>query len=615
MFRNEVPQYRHSHSRRTDPVFRRFVLLCCLPVLIAACERPDAGEGNEAQYPPAPVTIYKLVERDFTRDARLTGSVGLYRQEDVGFEVGGRLLFVLDLGKEVEGPAYDEAGQLVRQGEVVAKIDDTRYRLKFQALEARLRALRKDLEAQRIDVDQVAEANLKAAQARLRISASDIAVAERQVAEAEAEVTRTRLDYNRQKDLKQRASSAFREKTLDDAKAAYDTAAARKEQREALLDARARARDAQSAVVTVAEATILFKKAKVESTSASIAELEQELTRAREDLEDAVLYAPFSSRVTKIHASQGAVVEAGKPIVTLTLMDPVQVRVAVSANTERRIRTGDRAWVFPRDPTDPEREATKINALVFETGSVADPDTRTFRIDLIARNRRRLIQDVDPETKGLPVVTDFLPVARRFEGESGPLFVPTQSIYREEGKTYVFRLPGISFHDGPHRNAIGKHTPQKIEVGLGDGYFTVIKWNFRSLVESSDLREGDFLVIGPIKEHLDGLAIDQPQWLLRPGDLVPVRFVLNTTPKGFYVPVNAIAKIDGRHIVYLVVDDKAEPVPVTVHETYGEYRRVAGNRLNIGSAVIVSGIHLVSNGQPVSVVRQLTNLSDGAPIQ
>ncbi len=615
MFYNAGPPNRNSRSGRTGPLFRRFVLLCSLPVLIAACERPVAGQGDEVGYPPAPVTIYRLVERDFTRDARLTGSVGLYRQEDVGFEVGGRLLFVLDLGKEVEGPANNEAGQLIRQGEVIAKIDDTRYRLQVQALEARVRALRKDLEAQRIDVDQVAEANLKAAQARLRMSASDIVVAERQVAEAEAQVTRTLLDYNRQKDLKERDSSAFREKTLDDAKAAYDTAAARKEQREALLDARDRARDAQSAVVTVAEATIAFKQAKVESTLASIAELDQELRRAREDLEDTVLYAPFSARVTKIHASQGAVVEGGKPIVTLTLMDPVEVRVAVSANTERRIRTGDRAWVFPRDPTDPERDATKINALVFEKSSVADPDTRTFRIDLIARNRRRLIHQVDPETAGLPVVTDYLPVARRFEGEPGPLYVPTQSIYRDEGKTYVLRLPGISFHDGAHRNALGKHAPQKIEVELGDDYFTVIKWNFRSLVASSDLREGDFLVIGPIKEHLDGLAIDRPQWLLRPGDLVPVRFVLNTTPKGFYVPINAIAKIDGRHIVNVVVDGKAEPVPVTVHETYREFRRVAGDRLSIGSAVIVSGIHLVSKGQPVSVVGQLTNLSDGAPAQ
>lgn len=615
MFSNTAPQNRNGHGQRTGPNFKRILIFCCLSMLVAACERPVADDADDTQYPAAPVTIYELVEQDFTREARLTGSVGLYREEEVGFEVGGRMLFVLDLGKEVEGPAYNEAGHLVRQGDVIAKVDDTRYRLRVQSLEARLQALRKDLEAQRIDVDRVAQADLKAARARLRISASDVIVAERQVAEMDAEVTRSLRDYNRQKDLKQRVSPAFREKTLDDAKAAYDAAAARKEQREALLDSRRRARDAQAAVVTVAEATIAFKQAKVESSLASIAELEQELRRAREDLGDTLLYAPFSGRVTEIHASQGAVVEAGKPIVTLTLMDPVQVRVAVSANTERRIRTGDRAWVFPKDPTDPERETTIINALVFEKGAVADPDTRTFRIDLIARNRRRLIHHVDPETEGLPVVTDFLPVARRFEGEPGPLFVPTDSIYREEGKTYVLRLPGISFHDDAQRNAIGKHMPQKIEVELGDNYFRVIKWNFRSLVASDDLREGDFLVIGPQKEHVDGLAIDRPQWLLRPGDLVPVRFLLNTTPKGFYVPINAITVIDRDHYLYLVVDGKAETVPVTVHETFGEFRRVAGDHLNVGSEVIVGGIHLVSKGQPVSIAGQLTNLSDGAPTQ
>ena len=220
----------------------------------------------------------------------------------------------------------------------------------------------------------------------------------------------------------------------------------------------------------------------------------------------------------------------------------------------------------------------------------------------MARNRRRLVHEVDPATKGLPLVTDFLPVARQYEGEEGPLFVPTQSVYREGERTFVLRLPGISFHEGARRNAVGMHKPDKVEITLGDDYFTVIKWNFRSLKQSSDLREGDFLVIGPSKQHLDGLAIDKPQWLLRPGDILPVRFVLDMTPRGFYVPVDAITVIDGNHVVFVARDGKARTIRITVHDTYQELRRIESDQLRPGLPIVVGGMRFLSSGQPVSII-------------
>ena len=117
---------------------------------------------------------------------------------------------------------------------------------------------------------------------------------------------------------------------------------------------------------------------------------EEQLNQAREDVEDAVLFAPFSGRVTGIHVTQGAVVEAGTAVVTLTLMDPIQVQVAVSADHDRRIHTGERAFLYPKNPVTPNAGRLEVPALVFEKGSVADPDTHTFRIDLMARNERLL---------------------------------------------------------------------------------------------------------------------------------------------------------------------------------------------------------------------------------
>lgn len=145
------------------------------------------------------------------------------------------------------------------------------------------------------------------------------------------------------------------------------------------------------------------------------------------DLQDTRFMAPFSGRLTQVHVAQGAVVKPGAPVVTLTLMDPVQIQVQVSADDEREISTGDRAIISPKDPLHDGARAP-VNAIVFEKGGAADTRLRTFRIDLIVRNRRHHVEQLDPEHKGLPVATDYLPVVRKYQGEIGPLFVPVESI-------------------------------------------------------------------------------------------------------------------------------------------------------------------------------------------
>jgi hypothetical protein len=331
-----------------------------------------------------------------------------------------------------------------------------------------------------------------------------------------------------------------------------------------------------------------------------VQEVARQLDSATEDLGDAVLFAPFSGRITKVHISEGAVVSVGTPVITLTLMDPVRIQVEVSADDERDIETGDRAIIWPKDPLR-GGERIPINAIVFEKSAVADPALRTFRIDMIARNLRRHVDQLDPELSGLPIINEYLPVVREYQGEEGPLFVPIDSILFEDDDPYVLRLPGVSFHSGGQRSAVGKHIPEKIAVSLGDQYTTVVNWNFRSIVASGDLAEGDFLILNPLPGYTDGVAGGRPQWLLRPRDLIPVRFDLSATKPGFYVPNHAITLAGDSPMVFVVESGIARARPVSVHESYGELRRVEGEGIATGSEVIVGGVHYVSDGQPVIV--------------
>ena len=485
----------------------------------------------EVMMPTRPVTVIELTDRDIARERTLTGVVGLYREEDIGFEVRGRVTMVLNEGLEVRGPAFSEQGALIRQGDPIAAMEGTRYGSQVGALQARLDAARRDLQA------------------------------------LEARVTLARKTLQRQKAIL--ADGAVTQQNVDDAQSEYDQSTAQ-------LAAR--------------RATVL--------------DVTQQLETATEDLGDAVLFAPFSGRITKVHISEGAVIETGTPVVTLTLMDPVQVQVEVSADDERDIKTGDRAVLWPKDPLH-GGERVAVNAIVFEKSAVADPALRTFRIDIISRNVRRHVHQLNPELAGLPMVDRYLPAIREYQGEEGPLFVSVNSLMFQDDEVFVLRLPGVSFNAGAERSAVGRHLPEKIRITLGDDYTTVVNWNFRSVIESGDLLEGDFLILNPQPDYINGVAAGRPQWLLRPGDLVPVQFSLSNSTPGFYVPVSAITLVGEAEAVMVVEDGMARARAVTGYETIEEFRRIEGEGISNGTQVIVGGVHYVSDGQPVTVTETL----------
>jgi RND family efflux transporter MFP subunit len=497
--------------------------------LLAGCGGDD---GRPTTMPTRPVSVIELTERNYGRERELTGVVRLYREEDIGFEVGGRVTTVLDEGLEVRGPAFNEKGELVRKGDPIAAMEGTRYGSEVGALQAQLEAAERDLQA------------------------------------VEAQLTLTTQVLERKRKLV--SESAGSQQALDDARSAFDQATAQLAARRAAIRAAG-----------------------------------ERLARATEDLGDSVLYAPFSGRVTAVHIAEGAVVDAGQPILTLTLMDPVRVQIEVSADHERELRTGDRALILPKDPFDSDHKIP-VNGIVFEKSAVADPRLRTFRIDLIARNLRRHVEDRNPELKGRPTASDgYLPVIREFQGEAGPLFVSTRAILIEDDKTYVMRLPGVSFHDGADRSAVGLHIPERVDVELGDEYSTVVNWNFRSIEDSGTLIEGDFLILNPHPDYAQGVLVGRPQWLLRPGDLVPVRFDLSRTTTGFYAPGKAITLLGGELNVFRVEAGIARATRITLHETAEEQRRIEGEGLSPGTQLVVGGVHYISEGQPVSVTEVL----------
>lgn len=508
---------------------RNLALLLIIAVIglyfIFSLSEPETTGGNGMA--TANVTIFELAETVISEERLLTGAVSLYREEKIGFEVSGRLLSVIDTGLEVKGPAFDEKGRMVRRGEPIAEIENTRYTARVKSLRALLQGAEEELTA---------------------------ALAERKLADQ---------NLTRQKNVF--LSGAGSQQAVDIAQSTYDQANAR-----------------------------------VVARTASVDAATERLVLAEEDLEDTVLYAPFNGRITMSHTTRGAVINAGAPIVTLTLMDPLFVRVEVSADDERRIRTGHSATVYVEDFASPG-ERLPITGIVYEKSAVADDRLRTFQIDLIIRNKRHHIHDILPDLAGLPVTNEYIPVIREFQNEPGPMFVHVDSIFEEEGENFVLRLPKISLATSNTESAFGKHIPEKIKVKLGDEYTTVISWNFRSLMNAGVLKEGDFLIVNPMPEFLDGVVVGRPQWMLRPGDIVPVMFNLGNSPQGFYIPSRAILGTENAPNILVVEDGKAVRKNVTVLDAKGDLSRIEGADITTGQKLIVDGVHFVSVGQPVHI--------------
>ena len=200
------------------------------------------------------------------------------------------------------------------------------------------------------------------------------------------------------------------------------------------------------------------------------------------------------------------------------------------------------------------------------------------------------------------MVNEYLPVVRRYRGEEGPVFVHTDSVLREGGRTFVLRLRGVSFGTDSERGATGGHQPEKVEIELTNDYMTVIRWTFRGVREGSDLEEGDFLIVGPHPSYMDGVAVGGRSGFFGPVILCP--WSLPSPDRPQVSTSRAIISTAGQPGVFLVEDDRARLVDVAVHETSEELQRITGDAIAAGAHVVVGGAHYLSDGQPVTVVDQ-----------
>ncbi|MHC4952489.1 MAG: efflux RND transporter periplasmic adaptor subunit [Planctomycetota bacterium] len=537
----------------------RNLIVCALACALSAC-----GDRSKPTPPdhPRPVKVMEVEEMSPLRPVQVSGSVTPWREEDISFEVSGRIEMIVDRQTNLSGRW--KVGSTVREkGDVLAKIDTEPYEIARDNSKAQIVVGERDLVAARVELEKVLPAQKKVANVQIR--------------RAEAEYKRKEQAYK---------DNAVSEIELIRAEADRDTRLADLEQ---------------------VEANIEQQKANIESIKAQIQKAKQDLRQAEYDLERCTLIAPFDGEVSDLYTVAGGYARAGEPVAHLIMMDPIKVDVAVSPETARSLGIGDSVQLLLPGETDP------TSAMVFEIATAADAMTRTFRVSLFARNGRRVpgLTDDDPRRKATRIER-FMYVSREeFGSGRGPFYVEENRALRKDAEGYfVWNITGKSYGD-PIQT--GSMLPvRKVRVKPGDQYVQRQGiFVFRSLEDTGGLKAGAMVALD-VPEGFEGseVLLAQQKWRLQPGQVVSAVLAAEVPERGIYAPMSSIAaRTQDAGAVFVVSEGVARRVAVKVHGNVGAYFHVEpadadGKKLLApGAQVILDYVHFLRDREPVKVTQ------------
>jgi len=295
---------------------------------------------NDSKSSGVPVDVIELQPVDsFARTRSYTGKVSAARVSELAFERDGKLVEIV----------VDE-GDSVPAGKVLAHLN-TRH----------LEVIRLKLQAERA----AAQAKLEELIAGPR--KQSIAVAEAEVRQLNARLKNLQADHARSEQLLKRNAI-----TSSDFEATqYDV-----EQQQAQLDA------ARSRLSELQEGT---RKEQIAAQKAVVANLDASLEDNQVDLDDTVLKAPFSGRISKRYADEGTVISPNAPLFRLVEDQQLEAHIGVPVDMAVNLKHGS-------------QQEVRLNGINYQSTLKAilpelDPVTRTREVVLALNGKaaKRLV--------------------------------------------------------------------------------------------------------------------------------------------------------------------------------------------------------------------------------
>ena len=513
--------------------------------------------------------MIRLRQSDPAKSLAVTGVVGSWKTEDLGFEVSGRVQYVIEPETNVSDQAGDDGSR-----QPLARLDPERYESAVTSAMAQIATLEKQKIAAVIEEGKVLPAQQAAA-----LAAQELAQA----------------DFNR-------ADEVFKKNAI--AKSEMDQYTAN------LATAKAK--------VAQLDATKEAKSAEVASLDAQIQQAQAALKDAQLDLKDCTLYAPFRGQIAEVHIIPGGTVQRGERVVTVQMMDPMKVEFEVSAERVRQMHYKDTLDVILARP---DGSSSREEAIIYMTDAVADPSTRTFTITLLVRNRQiPAVVPEDVDTEPLARTRDIWACISGIVDDSDDYFIEQNAIHKDDQGEYIWKVIDSGNGGGRSRGPLFKVEKVRVTAGTQTPGFLGL-WTFREITiddpSTFDLESGRVLGKLDLPEGVneltgDTVLFEREQWLLRPGDLAGVDLSAGRLPGGFYVPIDAINEESGRHYVFVVDSSassgKARRVEVSISDGPNTHKRIMAigdQPLTEGMQIVLGGVHYLVDGEAVNVAAEV----------
>ncbi|MCL2102854.1 MAG: efflux RND transporter periplasmic adaptor subunit [Syntrophorhabdaceae bacterium] len=300
-----------------------------LSLVFLSCGRDDAearkknGAGETAY---RTVTLVEAHEGRLSRTVSVTGTLAADIEVVVGFKVAGRVM---------ELPV--DLGSVVREGQPLARLDPTDYRLRVRQAEAALQQVRAGLGLSMDNEDD------KVDPARTAL-----------VREADAVLQEARQNRDRMEHL-------WAQEYI--ARAEFDSSVAR---------------------LLVAEGRHQAAVEEIRNRMELLAERRSSLALAKQQLADTTLLSPISGAVRERKASLGEYLAAGAPVAGLVKTNPLRLRVAVPERDAPFVNVKQVVNVrIESDPTEYKGHVVRLSPAINEASrtmaveaEVANPDGR-----------------------------------------------------------------------------------------------------------------------------------------------------------------------------------------------------------------------------------------------
>lgn len=549
------------------------LLLACGCLFLACCWGCDHQGDSIADRRPRPVEVQQLVKQPPPSSSLVAASVGSWKTEQIGFEVGGRIEFVVERNTEIEGRIFDQDGNLISAGTPVARIENERFKLAVLRAESEVTRAEQNLEVAKTNLLETIPAQIDAANAN-----ADLA----------------RAEYDRQTQLMNRNAGSRGD--FDVAEANWRTA--QSQVKESLA--------AQKA-----------KQAEITALINAVSQAKQSLRDANRDLEDCTLYASFGGLVPDTSVVPGSIVTAGEPVATLQMMDPIKVELEVSAEDSRRLR---RTEIFPVHVTMPDGRIELHDGFLYQIDTLADPRTRTFTLTLLVLNqklREFFGTDVATTRDIWRLDLSFLPGA-----EPDSLFIEENSICRDDQGAYLWQITNATIQERSLEDQVFEVKKLRIKPRsrkipyLGNLIFQQIDVLDPKFDPSVNLVVGELLTTDGTPQEWNGTQVyldSGVRWMLRPGDLVKVDLSSGNQRDGYYVPMDAISHRNGEAAIFVLEQQGAKTMvkrmPVVVTEPHPDEAKSSLRHIDPPAGVsleglryVSSGAHFLIDGEPVAVV-------------